>query len=283
MQSSLAELLSALSDLSLDREFLNRLDKDRAAAQLGLREMAEAKTREETPGELYLPAEARGLLHDTIVQFWSKQHGSIIERYLAHPDLPKLDTDDLFGKVAMLYLNDAEREWEEITNGKFVEDSCLSFDEQGNSIRRLLSPGFANAPRMRLAAQLIQTTEWAKLEALKLKADAAGGIAARVEPASAEEMPAQVNWTTLTAASWTGHFTAFIDKIWNVTGERISYGDLDLVAGYEATSRKNLGKPRQSKGAVRAHAGVLALPPAEFIRLLGLKKARIAKAAPKFT
>jgi hypothetical protein len=172
MQVSLAELISGLP-LKLDREFLAEMDRVRSRMQLTLRRLAENDTREDVPGQPYLPLDVQRVLRTGIEQGWGELHLTIVDRILKHHDLARVDTDALLGEITMLVARDAKREWAELTCGKFAE-AHADFDGQGNIVHhKLVTFDWVGGPMMILD----RVTEVAKMKALELKAAAPAGMA----------------------------------------------------------------------------------------------------------
>jgi hypothetical protein len=172
MSATLAELFSGLP-LELDREFLAEMDRLRSRMQLTLRRLAENGTREDIPGQPYLPLEVQSVLRIGIEQCWRELHLTILDRILKHHDLARVDTDTLLGEITMLVARDAEREWTEVMGGKFAEADVHS-DGHGNIVHhKLVTFEWVAGPVMMLDL----VTEKAKMRALELKAAAPAGMA----------------------------------------------------------------------------------------------------------
>jgi hypothetical protein len=85
-------------------------------------------------------------------------------------------------------------------------------------------------------------------------------------------------------AGWPERFDAFQKLVFLKTGARINREDIDRVAGYkETTTRKNLGKRKQTAVAATSYADVLKLSPDEFVRRNNGILKRSSGNSPRFT
>jgi hypothetical protein len=218
--------------------------------QLRLREIADNGTREDVPGQPYLPVGVQNSLRSGISEGWAELHLTIVEEILGHADIAKVDTDKQLRESPEWSKHDAEREWAEVTNGKYLEESW-SFDGSGNKVRRLVSPDYAAGP---VLFKLVETTDLAKMKALKLKAGAAAdGLAlANSFGTAGERMP---------PAAPTG-------AVGNGNAPRLTRLELDAKLDRHVAHAKATGTGFRFKAAFHRH---LKIDKAEYSRWLNHK------------